>query len=315
MSIDLITPDVIDELGELDGRQQWIKRRFAWLRWPFLILGGLSLLACIAYGWMGPSQTPASIDVPAALLQQFSDYVPSAGHSSGLASSGLDGVSSVASSAMSLFIPLLAGLGLLGAMATFLVTGRPGPLINAGVGFAVLGSAAYMLNVFMGGLPDSEPKESSYEVVSPRASFTEAVKEHDLATVMGKLAAVGQNRTMQGHYVLVQIAAMDRVTNGDYLAKYGRAVVSSLAEDALHLKPAPRTLYALEIAANGKATSPAALAYEEGKLASKARMGAFAAILASLGALCGGVSLAMGLVRRHMLNRLDRIRGLLGMDL
>lgn len=295
------SPDYIDAQASVEAleakRGRWAKHQFR-ATWGVLIL--LSVTVCVAVfaRSAGPQQVIAAIQVPDALATAIAALGDSAHGGHGDFGSVIEQLNGFASGAM---LKVMGVCGLLLGLAI--------GVIKQSVGAAVLGVMMASTTVFLPAMLDNVVGGAAGATHgrSVAAVAQEAFDRHDAQGVRMVLERVGSSFSLEGEFVLAQIAAGKENQGG---RSDTARIVAKLAGQK-EIVPRPDVLYALEAAAFGTARSESAKAYlvdREGR-AQLARMAAWA--LAGVTALVTSALGAWLLVSFLISRRIRRINELL----
>lgn len=273
------------------------------------LVGG-SILAFGGQALIGLDPHPTYIDIPADLLLKFSDSSGGAG-GGGAGGGGLGALSSPADILVSMttWIPAAAAV-VAGIAALFAaIRGRMDELVRCIAGAALIGGASVTVSFMMGGDSGSDgPKAEK----SDREQFVLAARDdRNLAWARLLLEKVQQAQTPQGLYVLAQVQLSEANPSAKPVVKFSPELVATITAPSAGFTPSGGALYAIENAAYGEAKSPVAIAQVEAVQARKGKIMTLGSILGVLGVIFGGGAVAVGIVRRQLKARADRIEQML----
>lgn len=297
MKTSLLDDEMKAQIFDLQERAAKIGKPMRWLLPVCALLTGGSILALGGQGLIDVNAAPTTIDIPASVLQAFSDTVV-------IVSDG---------SASEFFGRVIRALAIGGVCATlgwsawslvrrrYELAGKVLVLIPV-IGFAaIFGAGVGKANLF----PPPSPK-------SDLAEFKQAVQAHDYDTVWSRLVRKGLRDTPQGQYVLAQIVLADKWAAGR--VHVNDALVTKVTDPAAGFKPSSAALYDLERAAYGKARSPVALEHIEHVAQRNSTIQALGEVSGVLGFIVGMAAVGLASMRRMISDRLRRINGLLGTE-
>lgn len=297
MNTGVLDDEVKAQIFDLQERAARLAKPMRWLLPICALLTGGSIFVLGSQGLIDVNAAPSTIDIPASVLQAFSDTVV-------IVSDG---------SASEFFGRVIRTLAIGGVCATLgwsawsLLTGRFQLAAKALILIPVIGMAA----IFGAGVG----KANLFPAQSPKsdlAEFKQAVETHDYDTVWSRLVRKGLRDTPQGQYVLAQIVLADKWAVGRVLVN--EDLVAKITAPAAGFTPSSAALYDLERAAYGQARSPVALEHIEHVAQRNSTMQTLGEVSGLLGFIVGMAAVGLASMRRLISDRLRRINSLLGSE-
>lgn len=298
-----ISEEVRVQVAALEAREKTLTTRAKRLSYLLMGLTGSTCAASLVARFLGPDKQPSSIDVPSKVLELFSANVPNSGGMPFESAAGA--LINAVASMRPIMIPVVL-------LCILIAVGFAVIKDDMGVTFkVVISSGMLMGTLFVFSFLFSMNGELVGKQASPRASFMEAVEKHRYNAVLEELKAVKLDTTTAGAYVLAQMA----IAEGDEAAKHVRKDELERAVALPIVGPTfTRTgeaLYAIEHAAFGAPKSPAAVAYQDERLARQGWAKTTAVVLGTLSAAVGCLALGFLALRRILAQRVYRIQALL----
>ncbi|MFL1481431.1 hypothetical protein [Pseudomonas grimontii] len=303
------------ELEELSVRAEKFKRHGFHAMLAAVVCFIVVIIAAGLAWWFTPSLSFTNVDVPKALLEQFSNNstrVSSSGENVGTGIAAISGTMSEWVPRFGKFVGVIALLwGLVMAVVRqSMVAGMAGVFIAVVTNFVVTAA-------FDNAIGGSREADTSGVVTrtypSDRARFISAVNARDGAAAE-KLFAYILGPISSKNYVLVQIAYLDALQNDSArvaaVAKAKSLLIDLDKKPSEELKPA--VLYVLDTFANGRTTSQVSRDYESERMGSVALMNAFRTGSSTTGVVVGLLGLCLLCIGRLLSNRVYRIKNYIG---
>lgn len=303
------------ELEELSVRAEKFKRHGFHAMLAAVVCFIVVIIAASLAWWFTPSLSFTNVDVPKALLEQFSNNSTRVSSSGENVSTGIAAISGTMSEWVPRFGKFVGVIALLWGLVMAVVR-QSMVAAMAGVFIAVvtnLGVPAAFDHVLGGsrGADSSDVATRTYP--SDRAQFVSAVNARDVVAAE-KLFAYILGPTSSKNYVMTQVAYLDAWQNDSArlaaVAKAKSLLIDLDKSPSEGLKPA--VLYVLDTFANGRTTSQIARDYESERMASVALMNAFRTGSSTTGVVVGLLGLCLLCIGRLLSNRVYRIKNYIG---
>lgn len=304
-----------EELAELSVRAEKFKRHGFHAMLAAVVCFIVVIIAAGLAWWLTPSISFTDVDVPKAVLEQFSNNTTRVSSSGENVSTGIAAISGTMNEWVSIFgkfvgvTALLWGL-VMAVVRQSMVAGMAGVFIAVVTNFCI--TAAFDNDVGVSrGADTSRVATRTYP--SDRARFISAVNARDGAAAE-KLLTYILGPISSKNYVLTQIAYLDTLQNDSAriaaVSKAKSLLIDLEKKPSEELKPA--VLYVLDTFANGRTTSQVSRDYESERMGSVALMNAFRTGSSTTGAVVGFLGLCLLSIGRLLGNRVYRIKNYIG---
>lgn len=266
--------------------------------------------------WLAHSAAPITalqdFDIPAKVLNYFSNAVPSSGGGSSEGSGGLvslpfESVTHSISGMLSIFqgpvMTSLALMGLCGCGAAMIFGGDMGgfaSLLRLGLGLSLIIMTSNMLTVLTGTDSDTDSEASQ---LSPRLEFMQAVQDKRLKEVLQRLPS-GSGLDLE--YVRAQAVLMQDKKERSGQAELFSRVSNGLAEKP-DFTPNEKVAYLIDEAAFNAAKNDIARKYRDESLARAEARSTWAKVAWFLFGLLSLVGVGLGYMARSFIKRCHRI--------